>query len=188
MINLGEMGFNVCICAPGRTVIPTKPHELNGDELDSLWAAADRGEVSTVTILQGGTQPPPVPRGPCVLIVGDDPEEGGSKGPDAFPTGLRDYLREASGVGVYSGIGAGSIYDLFLKSTKQFNRPTIIIQTQVEHHDQWLAFVKRLEPDMPMIEAHPDRGMVPVNIPDAPTPGASRQQRRASERKQRKGR
>lgn len=135
---------------------PRKPG-LVGSEMESLRQAANRGEISFTTLMPDTPEPHgPPPKGyPFALVIGDDPE-GPSLGPSRFPAAVSDYIRQAYLVAVYSGIGAPGVYDLTTRAAIEANRVVVIVQTQVEHHAEWIAFIRGIEPQMTILEGHPE--------------------------------
>ena len=187
MIEYEGLKANTVIFGNGRDfkpVVTDAPPDAIDDEMAPLFKAAGRGDIGLIMLTQDGFPLPPLSseRYPLVLVVGDDPI-GFSKGPSGFPGELAEYIRASSGVIVYSGLGAGAAYETAVKLAMKGGHPVVLIQTQVEKHERWVSFVKKAEPQMPIMEIHPDRGFGSIEAP-----AMYRQQRRASTRKERKTR
>jgi hypothetical protein len=149
----------------------------DGCEIAPLLEAAARGEVRFRMIMHGDTLDPASPdNARSVLVVGDDPDRP-SSGPKAFSVNVRGYVRAAAMIVVYSGTGAGSVYSRLVDSVKKTGRCAVVIQTQVRHHEDWMALVNREAPGAAVLEIHPSKGA------SAAVPGISRQQRRALARR-----
>ena len=109
-----------------------------------IWKAVLNG-CTYVSVIQGdGAFKIPTKR-PVVMVVGDDLHA--SKGPRAFhKRSLEAYLSRCMGAAIVSSEATVEAYAPLALQAIGLRHDVVIVETQPEHEDEWVALLERAAP------------------------------------------